>query len=342
MDATGLAVTWFGLLGALLAGYAVLDGFDLGVGILHLAVARDDRERRALIGSIGPLWDGNEVWLVVFGGALFAAFPSAYATVFSGFYTAFMVLLFALIFRAVSIEFRGKRAGRRWRGAFDVGFCAASSVVSFLFGVAVGNAMLGLPLDARGDYAGTLLGQLHPYALLVGGLVVALFALHGAAYLGLRLEGALARRAHAAAWHCFGIFLVLFLLVTIATLTAVPRATANFERWPLLWAVPVANVLAIANVPRTLYRGRPGQAFVSSSAMILALVALLGAALYPNLVASRPDPAHGITIFDAASSPHTLTLMLAMAGFGMPLVLAYTGIVYWTFRGRVREDGTGY
>jgi cytochrome d ubiquinol oxidase subunit II len=342
MDADVLAIVWFGLLGVLLAGYAILDGFDLGVGIVHLFVARSDPERRAVLQSIGPLWDGNEVWLVTFGGALFAAFPEAYATVFSGFYTAFMALLFALIFRAVSIEFRSKRPGAFWRRGFDVAFAAGSGLAALLFGVAVGNAMLGIPLDARGDATGGLREQLHPYALLVGLLVVALFALHGASYLCLRTSGPLQARAHAAAWRSFGIFLALFMIVTIYTLVAVPRATLNLERQPLLWVVPVLNVLAVAHIPRALQRGSPGRAFLSSTAVIGALVFLLGVTLYPNLVTSRPEAAHSLTIWNAASSERTLAIMLAIAVIGMPLVLAYTAIVYWTFRGRVRVDETGY
>jgi cytochrome d ubiquinol oxidase subunit II len=342
LDGDTLAQIWFGLLGVLLTGYAIIDGFDLGVGIVYLLVTRSDRERRIALQSIGPLWDGNEVWLVTFGGALFAAFPSAYATVFSGFYTAFMALLFALLFRAVSIEFRGKRPGRAWRRGFDVGFSAGSLLATLLFGVAVGNVMLGIPLDRGGDSTGGLADQLHPYALGVGLLTTALFAMHGVIYLRLRTEGELEERLRDWAWRCFGIFLVLFMGVTIFTLAAVPRATANLDRYPLLWAVPVLNVLAVANIPRALYRGRPAQAFLSSAAVIAALVFLLGVTLYPNLVTSRPHPEHSLTIFNAASSRGTLAIMLLIAAIGMPLVGIYTGIVYWTFRGKVRLDEAGY
>src|SRR3954469_14068615 len=183
MEPTALQMTWFVLLGVLLAGYAILDGFDLGVGILHLAV-RKDEERRVLMNSIGPLWDGNEVWLVVFGGALFAAFPLAYAAAFSGLYTPFMLLLCALIFRGVSMEFRSKRPGRLWRACWDVAFCAASALASFLFGVAVGNCMLGLPLGPDGRFVRSvpLAELLRPYPSLVGLFAVATFAMHGSIY----------------------------------------------------------------------------------------------------------------------------------------------------------------
>src|SRR5690348_6012384 len=181
-----LHVIWFLLLGILLAGYAVLDGFDFGVGILH-PLARTDHERRLFLNSIGPIWDGNEVWLVVFGGALFAAFPEAYATIFSGFYVAFMLLLFALIFRAVSIEFRSKVHSPGWRRAWDTGFFVSSLLAALVYGIGVGNAMVGIPLDARGVYAGGFLHLLKPYPLLLGVLTVAMFAMHGALYLSLKV-----------------------------------------------------------------------------------------------------------------------------------------------------------
>src|SRR5262245_39529144 len=172
-----LHVVWFILLGVLLAGYAVLDGFDLGVGILHL-LARTDEDRRLFINAIGPIWDGNEVWLVTFGGAMFAAFPNAYATVFSGFYVAFMALLFALIFRAVSIEFRSKMKSPAWRRAWDAGFFGSSVLASLLFGVAVGDSMIGIPLDPRGVFTGAVADLLNPYALFTGFTVIAMFAMH--------------------------------------------------------------------------------------------------------------------------------------------------------------------
>jgi cytochrome bd ubiquinol oxidase subunit II len=342
LDAGTLPVVWFALLGVLLAGYAVLDGFDLGVGMVHLFVARSDEERRMCLQSIGPLWDGNEVWLVTFGGALFAAFPAAYAAIFSGFYGAFMALLFALIARAVAIELRGKRASRAWRRFFDAVFALASTAAALLFGVAVGNAIAGVPIDAHGDYAGSLAGQLRPYPLLVGSLTVTLFAMHGAIYLHLKTEGPLRERVQRWMWRAFGLFLVAYMLTSGATLVALPHVIANLQRWPVLWAVPVLAVLAIANVPREIFRGRSGRAFASSCATIAALVFLLGAALFPNLLRASNGPANSLTVWDAASSAKTLRIMLGIAGLGMPAVLAYTGLVYWTFRGRVRPDEQAY
>jgi len=330
-----LNVVWFILLGLLLAGYAVLDGFDLGAGILHL-IARTDRDRRLFMNAIGPIWDGNEVWLITFGGALFAAFPMAYATIFSGYYLPFMALLFALIFRAVSIEFRSKMASAFWRWAWDMGFFGSSLLASFLFGVAVGNSMIGIPLNERGAFTGTLVGLLSPYALMAGLTVVAMFAMHGAMYLFLKLpKGDMQDRVGNWVWHTWGLFLVLYVLGSMYTLVAIPRATANFERHPWAAAIVILNVLAVANIPRSVFRNKPFQAFVSSGVTIMALVFLFGLALWPNLVTASNDPAHSLTIYNAASSPKTLWIMFIIAATGMPFVLSYTIAVYWTFRGRV-------
>ncbi|HYF48358.1 MAG TPA: cytochrome d ubiquinol oxidase subunit II, partial [Planctomycetota bacterium] len=215
---------WFVMLGLLLAGYAVLDGFDLGVGILH-PFSRTDHDRRLFLNSIGPIWDGNEVWLIVFGGALFAAFPDAYATAFSGFYLAFMLLLFALIFRAVSIEFRSKSHMPLWRAFWDAGFFLSSTAASFVYGLAAGNALLGVPLNGKGEYIGGLRNLLSPYAILCGVIVVALFAMHGAIFLFLKLpEGdarALVRRLM---WRSWIVFIFLYIAGTGYTLFTVPRA----------------------------------------------------------------------------------------------------------------------
>jgi cytochrome d ubiquinol oxidase subunit II len=337
-----LQLTWFILLAVLLGGYAVLDGFDLGVGILH-PISRNDAERRVFLNSIGPIWDGNEVWLVTFGGALFAAFPLAYATIFSGFYVAFMVLLFALIFRAVSIEFRSKMASPGWRRAWDFGFFSSSLVASLIFGVGVGNAIIGIPLDHRGNFSGHFLDLLNPYALAIGLLTVAMFAMHGALYLALKIApGPLLAKLQRWNWHTWGIFLVLYLLVTLYTLMAVPRAGANFARFPWAAVGVLINVLALANIPRCIQTGRRFQAFLSSAVTILALVFLLSMALWPNLVTASNDPSLSLTLHRAASSPQTLRTMLIIAAIGIPFVLVYTAAVYWTFRGRVELDEHGY
>lgn len=337
-----LPTIWFVLLGILLAGYALLDGFDLGVGILH-PLARSDHERRVFINAIGPIWDGNEVWLITFGGALLAAFPEAYATIFSGFYIAFMVLLFALIFRATSIEFRSKMDSPGWRRAWDAGFFVSSLLATVLFGVAVGNGIIGIPLNERGIFAGGFFDLLKPYPIMVGLLSVAMFAMHGALYLYLKVpEGDLHKRIGRWIWHTWGVFLVVYILTTMFTLIAVRGAVANFERWPWAAAIVVINVLAIANIPRTVFADKPGQAFLSSCVTILALVALFSMALWPNLVTARGNPEHSLTVYRAASSPLTLKIMLIIAIIGMPLVLTYTTAVYWTFRRRVEIGPQSY
>jgi cytochrome d ubiquinol oxidase subunit II len=339
-----LHALWFVLLGVLLTGYAILDGFDLGVGILHLSV-RKDEERRILMNSIGPLWDGNEVWLVTFGGALFAAFPNAYATAFSGFYTAFMVLLFALIFRAVSMEFRSKQEGALWRAFWDVSFCAASALATFLFGVAVGNAMRGMPIGADMEYQGTFFDLLHPYALLVGLFAVATFAMHGAIYLHLKTGGELQQRIQGWMWRAFWFFLVTYIVTTIFTLVdpaTAGLATRNFRVHPWMWLVVVLNVLAVANIPRAIYLGRPGYAFASSCATIAALTFLFSVALFPDLIHSSLNPDWSLTIYNAASSEKTLVIMATIALLGMPFVLAYTAVIYRVFRGKVQLGKFSY
>ncbi len=336
-----LATIWFGLLGVLLAGYAILDGFDLGVGILH-PLARTDHERRLFVNSIGPLWDGNEVWLVTFGGALFAMFPEAYASIFSGFYIAFMLLLFSLVLRAVSIEMRGKGASSAWRSFWDLGFFASSALATLLFGVAVGNAVKGLPLSVRGEFTGTFFDLLHPYPLLVGLLAVALFAMHGAMYLFLKTEGEVQDRLGPWLWHTWGVFLVLYFLVTMYTLIAVPRVVGNVQRFPWAGIVAVVNVLAIANIPRSFFRRRYGQAFLSSSLTIACMVGLFGVALYPNIVTAAGGGENSLTMWRAASSAKTMRIGLLIVAIGMPFVLAYTAVIYWTFRGKVKLDEHAY
>jgi cytochrome bd ubiquinol oxidase subunit II len=332
---------WFMLLGLLLTGYAVLDGFDLGVGILHL-LARGDDERRMFMAVIGPIWGGNEVWLVTFGGALFAAFPEAYATIFSAFYMAFMLLLTALILRASSLDFRDRFDSPIWRTAWDFAFFLSSTAAAMLFGIAVGNGVIGISLDDRGVFTGSLLDQLRPYPLLVGLLTVAMFAMHGAMYLYLKIPRVeLHQRIGRWIWTSWGLFLVLYLLTTIYTLVAVRGAISNFERAPWAAIVVILNVLSVANIPRTVFANKPGEAFLSSVVTIAALVALFGIALWPNLVTAQNEPAYSLTVYRAASSEKTLRTMLVIACIGMPMVLTYTTIIYWTFRHRVRV-GTSY
>jgi len=336
-----LHVFWFGMLGILLTGYAILDGFDLGVGILHLCV-KSDTERRILMNSIGPLWDGNAVWLVTFGGALFAAFPDAYAVALTGFYLLFMLIVFALIFRAVSMEFRSKQASRWWRQAWDVAFSLSSAGATFLFGVGVGNSMLGVPLTAGRELDGSLFALIKPYPLLVGVFAVATFAMHGSIYLYLKTEGELQQRVRTWIWRTFTVFLILYVLTSAVTIVTVPHAMAHFRHWPLAWVVVILNVLAIANIPRAIVQNRPVYAFISSACTIAAFNFLFGIAIFPNLIVSNIDPRFNMTIYNSASSMKTLALMRTIAFLGMPFVLSYTAVVYWVFRGKVQVGKLSY
>ena len=337
---TTLQVTWFLLLGALLTVYAVLDGFDLGVGILHLFVDRDE-ERRIFINAIGPVWDGNEVWLVTGGGALFAAFPAVYAGVFSGFYPAMILLLVALIFRAVAIEFRSKQPMAWWRRAWDVSFSAASFLGSFLMGVAFGNVIRGIPLDSRGEHLGGFLTLLNPYALLTGLTTVALFAMHGAIYLVLKTEGEVQGKVRGWVNNTIIVFVICYATTTMATLLYLPHMGEAFKTHPWTFTLPVATMLAIANVPREIVHGRDWRAFLSSCAAVFGLMGLVGLGMYPNLVRGT-DPRTSLSIYNAASSDGTLKTMLIIAAIGIPLVLAYTISIYWIFRGKVKLDSMSY
>jgi cytochrome d ubiquinol oxidase subunit II len=336
-----LQTVWFLLIGILLVGYAVLDGFDLGAGIVHLFVARDDTERRNVLNSIGPVWDGNEVWLVTGGGALFAAFPLVYATVFSGFYLAVMLILGALILRAISIEFRGKEENRLWRLGWDIGFTVGSGLAALLFGVALGNVVRGLPLDAGGVYRDGLVGLLNPFALVMGVLTLALAAQQGSSWLVLKTEGALQARARRSGVVATLVVIVAWFVATDLAWFDSNRVFDNFARNPLAWVGPVIAVIALVSM---LYAYRMRQellGFVMSSVAIVGLAATAGATLYPNLVPAV-DPSRSLTVNNAHSSDVTLTVMLVVALIGMPIVLAYTGFIYWKFKGKVRLEETSY
>jgi len=336
-----LHTAWFVLIGVLFAGYAILDGFDLGVGALHLFTRRDE-DRRIMLNAIGPVWDGNEVWLVTGGGALFAAFPDVYATVFSGFYLVFVLLLVALIFRAVAIEFRSKQPMGWWRQMWDIGFASGSLLSSLLIGVAMGNIAWGVPIDARGEFAGTFWTLLRPYPLLLGVTTVALFMMHGSIYAVMKTEGTLHEQLRGWVNHCIIFFVICYATTTMATLLYVPHMAARMRANPWLFSVALVNMLAIANIPREIHRGRDGRAFLSSCLAMLSLMAVFGLEMYPNLIYSWPNPEHSLTIWSAASSEKTLGIMMTIALIGVPIVLAYTFSVYWIFRGKVKLDRVSY
>ncbi len=341
MNYLDLNIIWFWLVGILFTGYAILDGFDLGVGCLHL-FSKTDEERRTFINSIGPVWDGNEVWLVTGGGALFAAFPMVYATVFSGFYIAFILLLFALIFRACSIEFRSKQPMKWWRQGWDIGFSLGSFLSALLIGVALGNIARGIPLTADFEYSGSFLNLLNPYSILVGIFTVSLFMMHGAIYLILKTEGSVRQKVTGWLWKLIVLFLITYVITTLATLLTQPQMTRLMNQYPVLYILPIITVLVIVNIPREVNNGNYGRAFLSSCGAIILLMALLGAGIFPNMVYSIPEGMNSLTIYNASSSQKTLGIMLIIALIGMPLVIAYTLSIYWIFRGKVKLNDQSY
>jgi cytochrome bd ubiquinol oxidase subunit II len=342
-----MSVLWFVILGLLLAMYAVLDGFDLGVGIVHFASARGAEDRGAQLDAIGPVWDGNEVWLVVFGGALFAAFPLAYATIFSALYLPLVFLLFCLILRAASIELRHVFHGPGWKLACDAGFCVSSLLTAVIFGVAVGAMMQGLPLNEAGEFAPvaraehqaaspieSVMALVSPFSVCSGLLAASLCAAHGAAFLGLRAEGAHAERCRNVGIGCWVAFVIMVLLVTGLALKDVPSATRNMTTAPWLWAVSALGAVSTVWALVGLVTRRPWRAFVGTSVMAWSLVGLFMAALFPDVVISAPDGTRSIGIGTASSSRFTLLMMLFVVLVAAPLVAAYTVIAYSTFRGR--------
>lgn len=336
-----LNLVWFALVGALFTGYAILDGFDLGVGALHL-LTKTDTERRLMLNSIGPVWDGNEVWLVTGGGALFAAFPDVYATSFSGFYLAFMLLLVMLIFRAVAIEFRSKQPMRWWRQGWDVSFAASSIFGALIQGVALGNVALGVPLNAQHEFIGSFLGLLNPYALLVGVTTLAMFAMHGTIYVILKTEGELQDKARGWLLYTLPIFVMTYVATTMVTLLYVPQMTDHIRQKPAFFVVALLNMLAIANIPREIYHGRPFQAFLSSCITIVLMMMLFGLGVFPYLLPSNPHWEYGLHIYNAASSQKTLGIMLIISLLAIPLVVSYTTSIYWIFRGKVKLTSKSY
>jgi cytochrome d ubiquinol oxidase subunit II len=330
-----LQLVWFLLVGVLLTVYVVLDGFDLGVGIWHL-FARREEERRTLLASVGPVWDGNEVWLLTGGGALFAAFPPVYAAVFSGLYLPLMLALFALIARAVSFEFRGKEDAAAWRSGWDKAFALGSMIPALLLGVVAGNLLRGLPLDVRGDYAGGFFELLNPFAIVVGALGFALFAQQGAVWVWMKTEGELTDQARGWAFLSWGAASLLFVTATVWVLVGLPHLRDNFSALPVLWGLPAAALVLLALTGWSVLGDHPGRGFLFSSLAIVAQMATFGASVFPNFVRAANDPRLSLTAYNSSSSELTLQAMLVIALLGVPVVALYTIWVYRKFRGKVR------
>lgn len=362
-----LKLIWWLLVGALLIGFALLDGFDLGVGTLLPFVARTDDQRRVLLNAIGPTWEGNQVWFITAGGALFAAWPFVYAAAFSGFYWAMLLVLFALFFRPVGFDYRSKVADPRWRAAWDWGLFVGGAVPALVFGVAFGNLLQGVPFHLddfmRPYYTGSFWGLLNPFALLAGVVSVAMLTMHGAVFIQLRTEGAvhdralkvvpaavlvlLAAFAAAGVWQAFGI--EGFRIVSMPdpggvvnplskTVESAPGAwLANYGAHPWTMAAPAAVFLGGLAALALSRARRPGLAFIASGLAVAGVILTAGFAMFPFVLPSSTHPNASLTVFDAVSSHRTLNLMFIAVVLFLPLVLVYTSWVYRVLRGKITE-----
>ena len=369
LDYATLRLIWWLLLGILLIGFAVMDGFDLGVGTLLPAVARTDAERRLVLNVIGPVWEGNQVWLILGGGAIFAAFPALYAVSFSGFYLAMCLILVALILRPVGFKFRSKVEDRRWRAVWDGVLFIGGLVPALVFGVAMGNVLLGAPFqfDAetlRISYSGGFFALLTPFALLCGLVSVAMLVAHGAAMLVIKTDGDVSMRARrlgslaalataalfvlAGVWVATGIqgYSIVGVLDPAGTSNPLAKQVirapgawmSNYRAMPWTWIFPVLGVAGALLSAAMLRKGRGGLAFLSSGLAIAAIILTEGLAIFPFLLPSSIDPASSLTLWDSSSSHMTLFVMLLVTCLFLPLVILYTAWVYRVLRGKVSAE----
>jgi cytochrome d ubiquinol oxidase subunit II len=346
-----MLLTWFLLVAIMLVGYVVLDGFDLGVGVLHLFLARTEEERRVLIRTIGPVWDGNEVWLLAGGGTLYFAFPLLYASGFSGFYLPLTIVLWLLILRGIGIELRMHLDSPVWRGLFNGSFGIASLLLAVFYGAALGNVIRGVPLQPDGYFflplwtdwnVGPHPGVLDWYTVLSGVLALAALSLHGAHYAALKTVGELngrARRAAAALWPAVAFLTAVSLAVTLLIR---PALLDNYRGFPLLFAIPALVAASLAAMRWYGRRGDERGAFLASAVYLAAMMGGAAAAVYPNLLLSSTDPALNITVYNAHSGEHSLAVGLIWWSFGMALAIGYFVFVYRMFRGKISGAGTGH
>jgi cytochrome d ubiquinol oxidase subunit II len=339
----GFVLFWYGVIISCVVCYAMLDGFDLGVGALHLC-ARRDEERRVFLNAIGPVWDGNEVWLVVLIGALFAGFPFAYSTLLSAFYLPLTFLIFALIFRAVAIEFRSKTPMRWWRSMWDTLFFLASVGIALAVGISLGNLIEGIPLDENQNYVGEIFSTfLRPYPFLVGILTLSLFMLHGAIYLVMKTEGELQENLKSWVQPTMIFFIMTYAITTMVTLIYQEHMVYHIRHRPFLFLLVLANMFVIADIPREIARKRYGWAFISSSLNIALLLVLFAVGTFPNVIRSNLNPeTNSITLLSAASSLKTLVVLTTIVAIGIPFVLGYGFFIYRLFRGKVKLDKMSY
>lgn len=334
-------VWWFLVFGAVISGYAVLDGFDLGAGALHLFLKKEE-SRRIALNAIGPVWDGNEVWLVIGGGALFAGFPVAYAAIFSAFYIPFFIFLIGIIWRGVAIEFRSKEPGRLWRMTWDFVYSFASIVIALSLGLMLGNVALGLPLNEQQEFAGDWLSFFNPFSIMVAITTLALFMMHGAIYLAMKTENRLYTKLTILAKNFTVFFVMSFAITTVYTLLYIPHLSDRIKSNPQFFIFPLIMMLAIANIPRLLNKGKYRHAFASSAITIASLLIMVAVEIFPNLLFATNNASLSITVHNAAASAKTMKILLIIALIGTPLVALYTGFVFWTFKGKVKLDEMSY
>jgi cytochrome d ubiquinol oxidase subunit II len=336
-----LETIWFILWGVLWSVYFMLDGYDLGLGSLLPFLAKNETDRRLVYRAMGPFWDGNEVWLITAGGVTFAAFPATYAMMFSSLYSALMLILFALIFRGVSLAFRGEVDSPRWKAFWDGCLVVGSFLPALLFGVAFANIFRGLPIDAAGVYQGTLFTLLNPYGLAGGGLFVLLFLVHGSLWLAVKTEGLLQTRAGTMAARLWPALLVVAAMFLLGTRFQTPLFN-NYMARPVLLLIPLLAVAALIYTYVSIRQAAWWKAWFASSLTIVSVTLFGVVGLYPNLFPSRLDPAASLTAFNSASSPLTLKIMLGVALTFVPLVIAYQVWVHFLFRGKVKEQDVTY
>jgi cytochrome d ubiquinol oxidase subunit II len=340
-----METVWFVLVAVMLAGYVVLDGFDLGAGALHLVAARTEEERRMILQSIGPVWDGNEVWLVAAGGTLFYAFPLLYASSFSGFYLALNIVLWLLIFRALGIELRGHLANPLWRTFFDGAFAVSSVLLTVFFGAALGNVMRGVPLGSDHYFfvplwtnfrPGPQPGMLDWYTVLCAVVTLAAITMHGALYLILKTEGPVNERLRRTVRWLWPALVVLSAIGLLATIAVRPELLHNYRAGPEGWVIPVLVAAGLAGILYFTRSRQEGNAFLSSCLYIVATLAGAAYALYPALLPSSGDPALALTIRNAAAGAASLSAGIAWWSMGMVIAVGYFVVVYTMFRGKVR------
>jgi cytochrome d ubiquinol oxidase subunit II len=336
-----LETIWFILWGVLWAVYFMLDGFDLGLGSLMPILAKNDNDKKIIYNSVGPFWDGNEVWLITAGGVTFAAFPTTYAVLFSSLYSALMLILFALIIRAIPFEFRAQIDNPTWRKLWDTCLVIGSFLPALLFGVAFANIFKGIPIDANGIYQGTLFTLLNPYGLLGGVLFVLLFTVHGSIWLSIKTEGELHARAASMARKLWVALLVVAVVFLVATAFST-KLYNNYLQMPLLFVIPLLAVIGLLMTRLFMAKAAFWKAWFASSLTIVSATLFGVAGLYPSLLPSSLNPAYSMTIYNSASSPLTLKIMLVVALIFVPLVIAYQAWVYSLFRHKVTEEELVY